>query len=206
MKRKRDRADGRSGTWAFHTIPPGTLNHDDHSVCVLICLIRGSPHRLLPLAMRPCNALTSPRPWESTYLTHRSVHLAAHPHSKSQSCEKPSVLPTQVSLLQCLLHLLLSVFPLANLLECVVRDDVLQSFQFECVSCRHDVIVVDHLDEWLDLASLLHSLLSHTFCDFARLPLSSCDQCIWEWVALRARVCDLDEDDCVGQIRRSLLY
>lgn len=70
---------------------------------------------------------------------------------KSERGEEPSVLSAKVSLLQSLLHILLGIFPLGNLLECVVRDDALQSFQFEGVSGGHDVVVVNHLDKWLDL-------------------------------------------------------
>lgn len=86
-------------------------------------------------------------------------------HLKSQGSEEPSVLSTLVSLLQRLLHVLLGVFSLADLLESIVRDDVLQAFEFEGISGGHDVVVVDHLDEWLDLGSLLNSLLSHASGD-----------------------------------------
>lgn len=70
---------------------------------------------------------------------------------ESQWGEEPSVLPAQVSLLQSLLDVLLRILSLRNFLERVVRDDALQSFQLKRVSRRHDVVVVDHLDEWLDL-------------------------------------------------------
>jgi hypothetical protein len=49
---------------------------------------------------------------------HPSITIAMH--SKSQGSEEPSVLPAQVSLLQCLLHILLRLLPLADFLECVV--------------------------------------------------------------------------------------
>ena len=96
-------------------------------------------------------------------------------HSKPQRSEEPSVLSTQVSLLQSLLHVLLRLLPLADLLECIVGDDTLQSFQFECVSRRHDVVVVDELDEWLDLRPLLYSLLAHAAGDFGWVALNAGD-------------------------------
>ena len=85
---------------------------------------------------------------------------------KSQRCEKPSVLSAQIPLLQCLLHVLFGILPLANLLESVVGDDALQSFQLEGVSGGHDMVVVDHFDEWLDFRSFLDSLFAHATGDF----------------------------------------
>jgi hypothetical protein len=82
-------------------------------------------------------------------------------HLESQRLEEPLVLAGQVSLLQSLLDLLLRIFPLADLLECVVVDDVLQTLEFQCVTSGHDVVVVDLLDEWLDLGTLLNTLLAH---------------------------------------------
>ena len=83
-----------------------------------------------------------------------------------QRRKEPSVLPTLISLLQRLLHLLLRILSLTDLLECVIRYYTLQPFQLQCVPSRHDVVVVDHLDEWLDFRSLLHPLLAHLLCDF----------------------------------------
>lgn len=80
---------------------------------------------------------------------------------ESQRSEEPSVLSALISFFQRLLYVLLCILPLGDLLESVVRDDVLQTFEFECVSGGHDVVVVYHLNEWLDLGSLLDLLLSH---------------------------------------------
>merc|ERR1712000_613092 len=94
-------------------------------------------------------------------------------------------------------------FSLRNLLECVVGDDALQSFQFEGVSGRHDVVVVDHLNEWLDFGSLLDSLLAHATSDFRRVALNACDQSVGEWVLLGALVDWLNDDDLLSGISAS---
>jgi hypothetical protein len=107
-----------------------------------------------------------------------SLHTTAVfkcPHLKSQRLEEPPVLAAQVSLLQGFFDLLLRIFPLANLLECVVVDDVLQTLEFQCVTSRHDVVVVDLLDEWLNLGSLLDALLAHATGDFRRVTLNAGD-------------------------------
>lgn len=57
------------------------------------------------------------------------------------------------------------------------------------------MIVVDHLDEWLDLGSLLDSLLAHSAGDFGGITLDTCDQGVGEWVRLRALVDWLNDDD-----------
>ena len=73
---------------------------------------------------------------------------------RTKRSEEPSVLSRRVSLLQCLLDCLLRVLPLRDLLESIGGNNSLQSFQLERVTCGHQVVVVDDLDEWLDLASL----------------------------------------------------
>jgi len=70
---------------------------------------------------------------------------------RTQRSEEPPVLATLVSLVQCLLHSLLSLLPLRNLLECVVRHNVLESLELQSVTCGHQVVVVDDLDEGLHL-------------------------------------------------------
>lgn len=81
-----------------------------------------------------------------------------------------------------------------NLLECVVGDDVLQSFQLERVSRGHDVVVVDELDEWLDFRSLVSSLLAHAAGDFGWVTFDACDESIGESVGLGAVIDRLDDD------------
>jgi hypothetical protein len=120
----------------------------------------------------------------------QSAHL-----SESQRLEEPLVLAGQVSLLQRLLDLLLRIFPLTNLLECVVVDDVLQALELESVTCGHDVVVVDLLDEWLDLGAFLDSLLAHAPGDFRRVALNASDQSEGERVLLCAGIDGLDDHD-----------
>jgi len=125
------------------------------------------------------------------------------PCLKSQGLEEPLVLATQVSLLQRLLHVLLGILSLSNLFEGVVGDDILQSLQLQSVPRRHDVVVVDHLDEWLDLGSFLDSLLPHATGDFRRVALDTGDERIGEWVCLGAGVDWLNDDDLLSSISAS---
>ena len=94
--------------------------------------------------------------------------------SHTQRREEPSVLSTRVSLLEDLLDVLLSILALADLLKCLARNNALETFKLEGVSSRHQVVVVDGLDERLDLRSLLLSRLGHASGDLG-------------WVALDAR-------------------
>jgi hypothetical protein len=56
------------------------------------------------------------------------------------------------------------------------------------------VVVVHHLDEWLDFRPLLDSLLAHAAGDFGRISLDACDQGVGEGVLFCAGVDWLDED------------
>ena len=81
--------------------------------------------------------------------------LALIPHiisvKRTERRKEPPVLSALVSLLKCLLDVLLGILSLRNFLESVVGDGTLETFQLECVTGRHDVVVVDDLDERLDL-------------------------------------------------------
>jgi len=79
-----------------------------------------------------------------------STHPENH-HEHTQRSEEPPVLATLVSLVQCLLDRLLGLLPLRDLLECVVRHNVLKSLELQSVTCGHQVVVVDDLDERLHL-------------------------------------------------------
>jgi hypothetical protein len=114
---------------------------------------------------------------------------------ESQRLEEPLVLAGQVSLFQGLLDLLLRIFPLADLLECVVVDDVLETLEFEGVTGRHDVVVVDLLDERLDLGALLNSLLAHAPGHFRGVALDAGHKSVGERVGLCAGVDRLDDND-----------
>jgi hypothetical protein len=110
------------------------------------------------------------------------------PHLESQRCKEPPILPAQIPLLQRLLHILLSILPLRDLLERIVRDDVLQSLQFERVPRRHYVIVIDHLDEGLDFRSLFDALLAHAAGDFGGIAFNTGDEGVAERVGFGAGV------------------
>lgn len=83
----------------------------------------------------------------------------------TQRGEEPAVLAASVSVLQNLLDCLLGVLTLGDLLEGVAGDGALETLELESVAGRHEVVVVDHLDEGLDLGSLLLSALGHAAGD-----------------------------------------
>ena len=99
----------------------------------------------------------------------------------TQRGEEPPVLAARVALLQHLLDRLLGILTLADLLECVGRDDALETLELEGVAGGHQVVVVDDLDEGLDLAALLLPGLGHATGDLAGVPLDAC----YEGMAVR---------------------
>ena len=108
--------------------------------------------------------------------------------------EKPSVLSARVALLQHLLDRLLGLLPLADLLESVTRDGALQTLQLQGVAGGHEVVVVDHLDEGLDLASLFLPRLAHPSGDLFRVALDAGDKGVAVGVALVSGVNWLDDN------------
>ena len=111
----------------------------------------------------------------------------------TQRSKEPPVLTRRVTLLKCLLDRLLRLLPLRDLLECICRDNSLQSFQLEVVSRGHQVVVVDDLDEGLDLASLCLTGLGHSAGDFRGVALDAGDQCVRVWVRFVSDVLGLDD-------------
>lgn len=109
--------------------------------------------------------------------------------------KKPPILATSVPLLEQLLDLLLGILALRDLLERVIGDHTLESFELERVASGHQVIVVDQFDEWLDLAALLLTSLGHSSRDLARVSLNAGDQCMREGMGLGAAVQGLDDHD-----------
>ena len=118
--------------------------------------------------------------------------------------EEPSVLSRCVSLLKSLLDSLLSILPLRNLLESVCGDSSLQPFQLERVTCGHQVVVVDNLDEWLDFATLGLSGLRHTAGDLRGVTLNTGDDCVRVWVGLVSGILGLDNHDLCSFRQHSL--
>ena len=113
----------------------------------------------------------------------------------TQRCKEPPILPTQIPLLQRLLHRLLRLFPLAHLAESIIRYHALQTLQFEGVPRGHQVVVVDDFDEGLDLAALGLAGFRHSAGDLQRGAFDAGDECVWERVLLAAIVLRLDDDD-----------
>lgn len=124
----------------------------------------------------------------------------------TQRSEEPPVLAAGVSVLQSLLDGLLGLLTLGDLLESVLGDNALETLQFEGVASRHQVVVVDDLDEGLDTAALLDQLLAHASGDLGRVALDSGNDGVREWVRLGAIVVRLDNDDLFGAEASSAFY
>lgn len=121
-----------------------------------------------------------------------------YPSNLTERSEEPSVLSARVTLLQCLLHSLLGLLTLGDLDEGLVGDDALESLELKSVSCGHQVVVVDDLDERLDLAALVLAGLAHTAGDLLWVALDAGDDCVGEGVRLAAIVLWLDNDDLLS--------
>jgi len=55
---------------------------------------------------------------------------------------------------------------------------------FRTVPCRHDVCIVDILDERLDLESLADFFLAHTLGDLAGVSFNASHEAMWELASL----------------------
>lgn len=103
-----------------------------------------------------------------------------------RTSEEPLVLAAVVLLLQSLLDGLLGLLPLCRLLEGVAGNGALQRLNLESVSGRHQVVVVDDLDERLDLGALGDPVLRHAAGDLRRVALDTGDEGVTEGVRLAA--------------------
>jgi hypothetical protein len=102
----------------------------------------------------------------------------------TESSEEPPVLAALVPLVEGLLDDLLGLLPLADLLESVGGDGVLEALKLEGVTGGHKVVVVDDLNERLDLAALGLAGLGHALGDGGRVTLDAGDNGVGEGVAL----------------------
>lgn len=114
---------------------------------------------------------------------------------ESQRSEKPPVLSTRVAALKNLLDILLGIFALGHLLECVCRDAALEALEFESVASGHEVAVVDGFDEWPELASLCLPGLVQAASHLARVSRNADDEGMAVWMRLVTRVDGLDNDN-----------
>lgn len=109
--------------------------------------------------------------------------------------EEPAVLAGGVTLLKGLLDGLLGVLTLGNLLEGLGRDRSLKTLKLESVAGWHQVVVVDHLDEWLDLGALGLAGLAHAAGDLGWVTLNTSDNGVWVWVRLVSGILWLNNDN-----------
>lgn len=113
----------------------------------------------------------------------------------TQGSEEPTVLSAGVTVLKGLLDGLLGILALGDLLESVVGDGTLETLELESVASRHQVVVVNHLDERLDTAAAVDELLAHTAGHLQRVALDTGDDGVREGVRLGASIVRLDDDD-----------
>lgn len=123
----------------------------------------------------------------------------------TQRGKEPAVLAALVAILQHSLDRLLRILALGNLLESFAGDGALETLQLEGVPCGHQVVVVDHLDEGLDLGSLLLAGLGHAARDLGGVALDAGDDGVAEGVRLVAVVDGLDDDDLQCSCQRFCL-
>lgn len=123
----------------------------------------------------------------------------------TQRSKEPSVLAAGVSVFQSLLDRLLGLLTLGNLLESVRGNGTLETLELQSVPGGHQVIVVDDLDEWLDLAALLNQLLAHAAGHLRRVALDTGDNGVGERVSLGAVVERLNDDDLLAQTKSHLV-
>lgn len=118
----------------------------------------------------------------------------------TQRGEEPPVLAALVPLVESLLDSLLCVLPLADLLESVGGDGVLEALKLKGVTSGHEVVVVDDLDEGLDLGALGLAGLGHALGDVGRVALDAGDDGVGEGVSLGAVVDGHEEDDLLAGV------
>ena len=153
-------------------------------------------NRLLPCLFTPCQPTRRRRElFKILRKTLVPIQISSIPFKHTKRSEEPSVLSRCVSLLQSLLHGLLRVLPLRLLLECICGNNSLKSLQLERITCWHQVVVVDDLDKWLDLASLGLAGLRHTTGDLRWVTLDTGDQGVWVWVRFASSILGLDDHD-----------
>lgn len=111
----------------------------------------------------------------------------------TQRSEKPSVLPARIAILQNLLDGLLGILALGRLLERVRGERALKALELESVASRHEMVVVDGLDEGLDLVPALLPALAHPAGDSKRVSLDADDEGVAVRVQLGALVHRLDD-------------
>jgi hypothetical protein len=98
-------------------------------------------------------------------------------------------------LLKALLDSLLGLLPLRNLLQILTPNLRLQLLNpLEGISRRHEVIVIDGLEEGFHFTPLGDALLAHSRGDFAGVALDAGDEGVAVRVALCAVIEGLEDD------------
>lgn len=114
---------------------------------------------------------------------------------ESELLEEPLVVASLVLLLEDLLNSLLGIDALAGLVEGLLGDSRLEAVVVEAVAGRHDVLVVDALDEGLDLGAARDLFLGVLTGNLLRVTLDAYHESVAVGVRLRALVEGLDDDD-----------
>lgn len=112
----------------------------------------------------------------------------------TQRSKEPPVLAAGVSVLESLLDGLVSLLTLGDFLEGLGGDDTLETIELQSVTGRHQVVVVDNLNERLDASAALNELGAHATGDLPGVALDTGDKGVGEGVRLGAIVIRLDND------------
>lgn len=128
------------------------------------------PSRKVYIQIGKMSSRLEPELGEDCGRTPHNKVSARSPTNQYSARLTPPVGTSSVSFLQVLLDGLLGFLSLSGLLEGLGGDGSLQAFEFQSVSGREQVGVVDDLDERLDLGSLGDSLGTHRLVDLQGVP------------------------------------
>merc|ERR1719457_355984 len=108
--------------------------------------------------------------------------------------EEPLALATLVSFFETGLDLHLHTLLLFGILQAFLVEVSLVKRNVDNVSGWHDMVVVDHLKEWLYLRSQIDPLLGHFLGNLLWVPFNTSNQGMRETLIITAFLARLDDD------------
>jgi len=105
----------------------------------------------------------------------------------------------EIAYLKLLFEALLDCFScllsLTNLLQTIIPDLLFQLLDpLKSISCWHEVVVIDQLDEWFYFASFGDSFPAHSSSDFAWISLNTSDESMAKGKGFCAFIKGLEDD------------
>jgi len=89
--------------------------------------------------------------------------------------EEPSVLSCQEPVFKDLLDGLACFFTCLRFLECILRNDAFQAFEFESVASGHEVVVIDDFDKGLYTGPFVDALAAHALGNLLGVAVDASD-------------------------------